>query len=645
MKQALENSIIIDVETSKAPTLLPWQQGAFLVAVGIHNCITKENKIWVFNHKERSSENNDRIQIDEIQELINNSFRIGGHNLKFDLHWLRKLGIQFKHNRLFCTMVGEYLINGQQKLSYKLGDCCERRGIPTKTDTVSEYWDNGFETNEIPLDILLEYLDNDLNITSRLMEEQFKDIIKWKLGNVAAVQMELLRILQEIEWNGMKADPEVAQKYIVQLTQELKIIDDELRELFGFSINLNSNDELSAGLYGGTFKQQGTEWVIRELKYDSKYYERNCLIDVSVKGLGFQPSQETKKEGFYKTNKNILQVLKPKTKKQKRVIELLLERSLKAKALETFEGQDETKGLINKIQADGLIHPSYNQAVTKTGRLSGSDPNPQNLPRKGTSPIKEIIIPRNDWILNADLSQLEWRGCAYMCQDPTMLKEINNGVDIHAENAINFFGDLSYRTTAKIMTFRLIYGGIAYGFFMDQKMPNFTLSKWEEIVRVFYEKYPKLKKWQDKNIEKVYKNGYLQNPTGRIFRFEEVNHKDGSKGYSVRQIKNYPVQSISTADITPIVMIEIHKMMIKYNLRSLMIGQVHDSILFDAYHNEIDSLSKICLYVMHNVPKLMQKYFNINWNVPMGGEVELGKDYGHLMNIEDWRKEYGRERN
>jgi len=640
MNTLLKDSIVLDVETSKLPNIMPWHKGSFLSVVGIKKLGTGEKKFWVFNHKERDPSVRDIDNIAEITATIREANRIIGHNIKFDVHWLDKLNVYTTDKKIFCTMIADYLINGQRSIGYTLGECCERINLPGKTDQVKEYWKNGIETNKIPLDTLIEYLGNDLDITGNLVEEQFNKILKWKLGKVVYIQMELCRILQEIERNGMKVDPTVAEKYMEQFSKELTDIDKELILLFGFDVNLNSNDELSAGLYGGTFKREGTEWVIRELKCESKYYERKCKVEIAVKGLGFKKAKETKKEGVYKTDKNTLKFLNAKNKKQKRVLELLLNRSKVGKALETFQGKDDTKGLVNKIQSDGLIHSNYNQAVTKTGRLSSSDPNSQNLPRGKTSPIKEMFIPRNDWIVNADLSQLEWRGGAFLSQDPVMIKEILEGKDVHSDNAIGFFGDLEYRTTAKIMTFRLLYGGSAYGFYMDQEMPNFPLPKWKEIVDAFNTKYSGLCQWQDKNITFVHNNGYLQNPTGRLFVFDKITFRDGSIGFSVRQIKNYPVQSISTADITPMVMLEIRKHMYIKNIKSLMIGQVHDSILFDAYHDEVEKLSKICLSVMNNVPSLMMHYYNVNWNIPMGGEVEVGKSYGNLMSLEDWRKQY-----
>lgn len=263
--------------------------------------------------------------------------------------------------------------------------------------------------------------------------------------------------------------------------------------------------------------------------------------------------------------------------------------------------------------------------------------NGQNLPRKGASPIKKSIVPRFDWILNADLSQIEWRAAAFLSQDPVMLQEIYDDIDCHADNATGFFGvkpeDKKFdevRTTAKIMTFRLLYGGSAYGFYMDQQMPNFSQKRWEQIVNAFREKYKGLVAWQQNNMRKVYQQkGILRNPTGRKFDITM-----GKKGYNRRQVCNYPVQSFATADITPLAMTIIHREMRKHNVKSLMIGQVHDSIVFDVVEEELHRLAKLCVYVFESLPKYIEELWGFKFNVPLTGDVEYGKDYGSLKKLE-----------
>lgn len=222
---------------------------------------------------------------------------------------------------------------------------------------------------------------------------------------------------------------------------------------------------------------------------------------------------------------------------------------------------------------------------------------------------------------------MEWRVAAYLSQDPIALKEIYDGVDYHLDNALKFFGDAKYRTDAKIFGFRLLYGGSAYGMYMDSSMPRFSLKRWEQIVLEYYEKYKGIQQWQNNNIREVTKNkGFLVSPSGRILTFP----KEGSKGYSIRKIKNYPVQSFATADIMILATVVLYKRMKAIGLKSQMICQVHDSIVFDVIKEENDALARLSVKTFEDLPELMGKFWKINFNVPLTGEYECGPDYGSL---------------
>jgi DNA polymerase I-like protein with 3'-5' exonuclease and polymerase domains len=615
-------------------------EGALLVAVGMAD-ETGWTKTWVFNHVEAGTVNQVKM-VAEIQEEIDRCDRIVGHNLKFDLNWLRLLNVDFSRCRLYCTMLTEYLLRGQRIGDLKLHDLSIHYGITPKIDMVKTFWDAGWETTEIPLKILLPYLEQDCINTLAIFQRQAKRVMSngKNFAQLVKIQNENTRNLSEIECNGMKFNKDIANSHVNNMAEKLAVIDTELKMAFGWDVNLNSGDELSVALFGGVLKRDGTEWVVRELKHDSLYYERKCVVEKLMQGIGFEPVEgtELKKEGYYSTDKNTLKQLHGKGKKLKQVKDWLLERSQLSKALETFIGDNDEKGLINKIQADGCLHGKYNQSVTKTGRLSGSDPNPQNLPRGKTSPIKQCIEPRYSWIMNADLSQIEWRAAGWLSQDKVMLQEINDKVDVHRDNAVNFFGAVDgtdkfaqLRTDAKVMTFRLIYGGTAYGFFMDQNMPRFSKNKWEIIVNKFWEKYKGLKEWQDNNVRYANNHdGTLVSPTGRLFVFD----KDPKGGYSRRQICNYPVQSLATADIMPLAMCLIGIAMKKEWYESIMIGQVHDSIVFDVVDSELKKLAQLCVAVFRSLPKYLEQTFGFTWNVPLDGECTYGKNYQEQETME-----------
>ena len=466
----------LDVETSCKPFMHPWQEDAYLVAVGIVN-EAGECKTWVFNHSEVEPRDQ-QVMINEIRREICDADRIVGHNLKFDLNWMRKIGVNFDNCKLFCTQVAEFIITGQQIGHLKLEDLSNKYLDVPKIDRVKPFWDAGWETSDIPLNILMPYLEQDCINTLAIFQHQTPIIMEQKQADLIRVEMESTRILSAIECNGMEFNVRVAQAAADGMRVKLDKIDFDLKDAFGWDVKLSSKQELSAALFGGILKRDGKEYFPRVLKKyltakdmcPLEYKSRKCVMRSELPGIGFIPAKGSalKVDGYFSVDKTQIAGLTCKNKKQKLVKRLLTERSSLAQALSSLAGknEDDDKGLIKKVQADGRIHSQYNQTVAKTGRLSSKDPNGQNLAREGTSPIKESIEPEFDYILGADLSQVEWRAAANMSQDLVMLAEIAAGVDPHRENAISVFGAdpadegtkkfKELRTIAKIVTFRLL---------------------------------------------------------------------------------------------------------------------------------------------------------------------------------------------
>ncbi len=632
----------LDVETSKKPIMHPWQKGAFLVTVGLAD-ESGWRKTWVFNHDELTGEQTQREKIDEIQAEIYNSSRLVGHNLKFDLNWINAIGVDVSHCKLWCTQVVQYLLNAQRIGQLSLEELSRDYLNINKIDLVKVFWDAGYETSEIPLRILLPYQEQDCINPLAIYQRQVKLVRQEKLRPLVAIMNENTRVLSEIEGNGMLLDVEVAKGHVESLSLQLEVLDTNIQMEIGFALNLSSGHELSAALYGGTIKRPREEWVMKTLKSrpESTYKMRIVYDQIKVKGAGFPKDKkmETERDGVYKTDKNTIKYLTATTKAQRNLKKWLVERSGVAQARTTLLGKDGA-GILNKVQHDGLVHPQYNMTVTKTGRLSSKEPNGQNLPREGTSPIKQSFIARHDFILECDISKAEWIAVAVLSRDPMMMQEIRQGIDPHTENAVTFFGanrametkkDKEIRSVAKIMTFRLIYGGSAYSFYMDQKMPSYSLKKWEQIVEDFYEKYKGLAIWQAEKVREVWRQkGSLRNPTGRIFKFFK-----GPKGFRPQQIKNFPVQAFATADIMPLAMVIIYRRFKAAKFKSLMIGQVHDALIFDAVKSEMHAIANICIDVFQHLPEyIMELWPEINFDLPMTGDADYGKSWGDLKKLE-----------
>jgi DNA polymerase-1 len=454
------------------------------------------------------------------------------------------------------------------------------------------------------------------------------------------LQNEFTHVLVDMETNGFAFDMERAMEIYEEHKDIMVSIQESVKKLVGLEkLNLDSTSQLSALLYGGKLK---FKWTEKATYKSGKEYNKHFSDVVERKAIW------VRKDGDRSTKRDVLQTLPCRTKKQKELKKLLIKYSEVKKVANTLLNKTGDKGLTTKVQTDGRIHPSlnHNQTIARTGRLTSSDPNGQNLPRDGTSPIKETIIPTLDCILQWDLSQIEWRAAAFISQDRCMIDEIRAGVDQHINACTNWMelpfinkkDKESYknRTSAKIFNFRMIYKGSAYGFYMDVTMPDFSLPKWERIEGMFYDHYDGLDAWQQANIQRCIRNGYSILPTGKRFVFFKEKEVRGALEYNTRQMVNYPVQGIS-GDILYLAAVIIRRAMKKKGCKSKMILTVHDSIVFDALHNEVEWLCKLCTKVALNLPKHIEGYFGFEWNVPLDGECEVGPNYGNIKEVEyEW---------
>ena len=237
-------------------------------------------------------------------------------------------------------------------------------------------------------------------------------------------------------------------------------------------------------------------------------------------------------------------------------------------------------------------------------------------------------------ILDADLSSLEYRVAAELSRDKVMIQEIVDGLDIHSANAINLFGDVKYRQEAKILTFRMIYGGSAYAFYMDHKMPSFSQKKWDSIVENFYTKYSRLKRWQDENFALVCKQGWYEAFTGRRWILNKERKNNGAVEYNRPSVCNYIVQGVSTGDIVPLCMITLNNILKRNKLNDAkIINQVHDSIVIDCPDKYVEDVAHYAIHTFRRIPELVKSYWGYDWIVPMDGECKAGHDWKDMKKI------------
>jgi len=231
-------------------------------------------------------------------------------------------------------------------------------------------------------------------------------------------------------------------------------------------------------------------------------------------------------------------------------------------------------------------------------------------------------------IVNVDARGLEIACAAFLAQDEILIKELENDVNIHTENQLAF--NLPTRLVAKVLKFRILYGGSAYSFSID---PDFTsvsrkVSYWEDVIEKYYEKYKGIYKWHVSITQQARKTGKYISPIGRSYSFAPTQRR-GEMVWPDTDIKNWPVQGLG-ADVMAVARIAAHQRFKKYNLESLLVSTVHDSIVADCPNKEVDTVKEIFTDIFDKLPSNISKTYDIKWNVPMVGEVSVGPNMSDL---------------
>jgi len=319
--------------------------------------------------------------LERLRNRIAGASILIGFNLKYDLHVLRKIGVGFEGKQVWDCQLAEFVLSNLQWKYPSLNESCEKYGLGSKIDLISEkYWKNGIQTEAIPWNELSEYAEQDAVLTLSLYQKQVSVMTPSQRRLCRLMNMDLL-ILEEMEWNGIKFDEELANKRISEIKEEIRGIEERLSSIYpNVPISFNSGDHLSAFLYGGTIEE-----VVKEhigfFKTGAKIGEpryKNSIVAHELPRL-FEPlrGSELKKAGFYATSADTLLKLKG-NKKTKDILALIQRRTRLTTLLEkTYEGLLKTHREQN--WEPGYLHGQFNQVTVSTGRLSSSKPNLQNL--------------------------------------------------------------------------------------------------------------------------------------------------------------------------------------------------------------------------------------------------------------------------
>ncbi|UOF80630.1 DNA polymerase [Caudoviricetes sp.] len=370
------NILVLDVETTTSNKGNPFDQTNKCVCVGVKWKMADGNS-WkpVILYDDFSS----------LQEIINRASLVVGFNIKFDLHWLRKIGIDISNVRVWDCQLAEFILNNQKTPYPSLDDAAIKYGFPKKLDVVkTEYWDKGIDTDKIPKNILSEYLSQDLILTQQVFEKQWEIFKTDKRLPLFKLQCLDLLVLEEMEYNGILFNTEEALKKAATIEKELDgIYKDISISIGGIPINLSSNDHVSALLYGGHITEDiripvGVYKSGEKIgQVRNKILTKEYILPRIVEPLeGTEVKKSTPENPYWEVNETTLRSLKV-TKEAKKIITLLDNYGKLEKLRGTYlEGYAK---LIDKMNwPKNMLYGTLNQCVAITGRLSSSKPNLQN---------------------------------------------------------------------------------------------------------------------------------------------------------------------------------------------------------------------------------------------------------------------------
>ena len=673
--------LVLDVENTVTERggknlLDPYEQGNYLVQVGMVNADdTAQRFIVNIDHNEAKDTGAGRKL---VQEVLDMTTLLIGHNLQHDLMWLWECGFKYDGD-IYDTMLAEYLLLRGQKKPLSLDACAERRNLSyQKDDTLKRYFKEGYNTNEIPLKELTFYLDRDLDTTCELfhsIEADFASPEAESIHAVRGVTFDTCKTLTRMYMAGIKVDRDALNSVRQQFEAELAEIEDRLqhqvRELMGDTpINLNSPEQMSQVVFSrkvnnkkewadlfnyvktdkefkDTIKSNSTivkktqaytcpecggEGKVFKVKKDgTKFKKPNKCKDCDargyklkelpqVAGLCFTPPSKTwvSANGFG-TGKDNLDALiaTAKSNSMDSAVEFLTD--LKRLSAVSSYLSAFVEGIDVYTREDNMLHVGLTQHITATGRFSGRNPNMQNMPRGGTFPVKKVFVSRweGGQIMEADFAQLEFRVAAFLSQDPVAIAEIETGFDVHSYTAkvISDAGQPTSRQAAKEHTFAPLFGATGYG-----------RSKAEEAYYIhFNEKYEGIASWHKKLADEAIRFQKITNVSGRQYAFPDVTRRANGTPTHFTMIKNYPVQGFATGDVVPVVLVEMEKLLAP--LQSCLVNTVHDSTVVDVHPDEVDQVIQIVQDMNDELNDLVEKAYGVTMNVPLLLEAKIGPNW------------------
>jgi len=524
--------------------------------------------------------------VNEFRSVLENP-AIGktGQNIKYDILMLKWYGVQL-HGDLFDTMMAHYVIDpdtrhnmdvlSENYLGYKPVSITELIGPKGKGQG---------SMRDVEIEKIKEYAAEDADITLQLetiFAPKLKEVEAEKL--IHEIENPLIYVLADMEFEGVKIDHETLKEFSKELEKDILRYEKIVYEKAGVRFNIASPKQLGEVLF------------------------EKLMLD---------PKAKKTKTGQYQTGEDVLMSLAAKSDIVRDILDFRQLQKLKSTYV------DALPTMVNR--KTGRVHTSYNQAVAATGRLSSVNPNLQNIPirtERGRE-VRKAFIPRDEGhtIVSADYSQIELRIIAEISKDPNMTEAFVKNLDIHTATAANVYGvaldqvSSDQRRNAKAVNFGIIYGQSAFGLSQSLGIPRKEAA---EIIDNYFAQYPGIKQYMADTMNFARENGFVCTLMGRRRYLRDINSANATvRGFAERNAINAPIQG-SAADMIKIAMIKIHKEFKARKLDARMTMQVHDELVFDVPHNEVEIVKPIIVENMKNaikttVPILVEIGSGVNW--------------------------------
>ncbi len=508
-----------------------------------------------------------------------------GQNLKYDMTMLKWYGYALK-GKLYDTMLANYVIEPEGKRSMDVLIAKYLQYMPVSIETLIGKGKGQKSMRDVDMELIKEYAAEDADVTLQLKQCFDPLVDKMDVRPILdTVENPLVPVLVDMEFEGVGIDVAFLKDYSEQLDFDIKQSEERVFGHAGLKFNLGSPKQLGEVLFD-------------LMKLDS--------------------AKKTK-TGQYATGEDVLQKLR---NKHQIIEDILVYREL-SKLKSTYV--DSLPTLINP--RTGRVHTCFNQAVAVTGRLSSTNPNLQNIPIRTDRgrEIRKAFIPRGkDWsIISADYSQIELRIIAAISGDESMIQAFKEHKDIHTATSAKVYGVAESEVTpqmrraAKAVNFGIIYGQSAWGL-----AENLGISRTEAkgIIDNYFKEYPSIKQYMDNQMNFARETGYVQTLMGRKRWLRDINSSNQTvRGYAERNAINMPIQG-TAADMIKLAMITVHRELNKQKLRTRMILQVHDELVFDVPVEEVDEAKAL-------ITESMQRAMELPNGVPVIAEAGSGDNW------------------